>query len=68
MTGTFYLTKNYNADYSSFGGIIYKGDFDKYHSLSDIASRIVLDTRFDKQCKKNTSNRNRQKEYQKENS
>lgn len=67
MTENFYKTGNYKTDHSTFGGMIYKGDFDTYHSLSDIASRILSDTSFDKQCKKDTENRNRQKDYRKEN-
>lgn len=65
MTETFYLAENYNADYSLFGGIVYKSDFDTYRSLSDIASRIASDLRFDKQCKKNIEYRTRQKDYRK---
>ncbi len=57
----FYTTERFNTDYSTFGGIIYKGDYDTYHSLSDITSRIITDMRFDKQCKKNIEGKNRYK-------
>lgn len=57
MTENFYRTRKVNVDHSTFGGRIYEGDFDTYHSMSDIVSRIVSDQRFDEQCRKNTINR-----------
>lgn len=57
MTKTFYKTESFNADPSTFGGIIYNGDYDTYHSLSDIASRIIADLNFDKKCKNTIKNR-----------
>lgn len=52
---------SYNTNYSTFRGIIYKGDFDYHHSLSDMAERIMSDWKFDEQCRKNAENRDRQK-------
>ncbi len=57
MTKTFYKTKKLNVDPSTFGGIIYNGDYDTYHSLSDIAGRIIADLNFDKKCKNNIKNK-----------
>lgn len=65
MTEKIYATETYNINHSSFGGLIYKGDFDEHHSMSAVASRIILDLRFDKQCNKNAEIRNNQKKYKK---
>lgn len=53
MNNTFHKTRIASIDTSAFGGIVYKGDFDEYHSISDMASRILSDWRFDKQCRNN---------------
>ena len=48
------LIKNYTPnkpDHSTYGGSIYNYDFDGYNSVSDIASRIVTDWKFDEKCK-----------------
>lgn len=53
MTGNFTLAEHRNT----FGGLIYDSDFNEYpNSLSDIASRIVSDWKFDEQCMKNIEN------------
>ncbi len=57
----FYRTKRFNADSSSFGGIIYTHDFDAHTTMADIARRIASDLRFDEQCRKNIENRERDK-------
>lgn len=49
------LVKNYTSnkpDHSTYGGSIYNYDFDGYNSVSDIASRIVTDWKFDEKCRK----------------
>lgn len=61
MTENNYIN-NHKHDNSRFGGIIYNGDFDEYHSLSDIATRIISDLKFDELCRKNIENRKRAKE------
>ena len=61
MTKNNYISK-YKRDNSRFGGIIYDGNFDVYHSLSDIAARIASDIRFDERCRKNIEMRKRNKE------
>ena len=63
MTRRYYTETydSYNTNYSTFRGVIYKGDFDHYHSLSDMAERIMSDWKFDEQCRKNAENRDRQK-------
>lgn len=61
MTNEIYRIGNYRADPSTFGGVIYYGDFDGYHSLSDIASRIVSDLRFDQRRKREAMCRNKYK-------
>lgn len=65
MTKEFYTTENYETDYSTFGGVIYSGDFDSYHSMADIAKRIESDFKFDKRCRKNVEGRDRNKNYKK---
>lgn len=57
MTEAYYKTRNYNTNHSAFGGLIYNYDFDNYISMSNIAERIVSDSKFDKQCKRNIENR-----------
>lgn len=54
MTTEFYGLDNYSTDCSTYGGKIYDGDYDNYHSMSDIAQRIASDFRFDEKCRKNT--------------
>ena len=50
------LTKNYytssNTDHTTFGGHVYNYDYDNRTSISDIASRIISDWKFDEKCKK----------------
>ena len=62
MTRNYYTTENYNVDNSTFGGMIYKGDFDMPHSLADITQRIMSDIRFDKECCKKGKERYKKKE------
>lgn len=61
MTNELYTIGNYKVNRSTYGGKIYKGDFGAYHSISDIASRIIQDKKFDEQCKKNAEYRDYKK-------
>lgn len=59
MTETFYDANIYKADHSTYGGQIYTSDFNTDYrgnsntNGSTIASRIISDWKFDKQCKTN---------------
>lgn len=53
MTAGNYNTKNYETDYTKFGGIIYFSDYDTNYTNGNIAQRIISDWNFDKQCRKN---------------
>lgn len=68
MTNDFYRNRigTYKTDPTTFGGVIYNYDFDGYNSLSDIASRIVSDWKFDKRMKSNISQRIKNAKYKKE--
>lgn len=65
MTRNYYTTGNYKLDHSTCGSQIYNYDFDGYVSMSSMAERIISDWEFDKQCKKNIENRDRNKNYNK---
>ncbi len=71
MTENFYITKKFNVDHSTFGGIIYQSDFEtdyrgkNSNNGSSIAQRIASDLRFDERCRKNIENRERNKKYDK---
>lgn len=56
MTQIFYKATTYQADHTTFGGIIYPSDYDKKITLSEIASRIENDRKFNEQCRKNILN------------
>ena len=66
-TTTFYRTENYKPDHSTFGGIISNGDFCTEYSQKpgEHIKDIISDWTFDKQCKKNIENRDRNKNYKK---
>lgn len=55
MTVTFNRYGIYEADHSTFGGIVCPSDFDRKTTLSEIAERIAKD-QMDKYCKKNIVN------------
>lgn len=38
---------------------IYKGDYDNYHSMRNIADRIASDIKFEEKCKKQAHDRDR---------
>ena len=65
MTRNYYTTGSYKPDRSTCGSVIYNYDFDGYVSMSSMAERIISDWKFDKQCKKNIENRDRNKNYKK---
>ena len=58
MTGTINRYGIYEVDHTKFGGIIYHSDFDTIYTNRNIASRIVSDWIFDKQCRKNIESKN----------
>ena len=68
MTTTAMRTKPYHT---RFGGIIYSSDFNTdfrgngHANGSSIANRIAYDHRFDEQCRKNSENRDFQKDASK---
>ena len=65
MTRNYYITGNYKPDHSTCGSKIYNYDFDGYVSITSMAERIISDWKFDKDCKKNAENRDRNKKYKK---
>lgn len=52
------MNKLENTNHTTYGGRIYNNDFDCYHSIADIASRIISDQKFDKACRNNADARN----------
>ena len=73
-------TRNYDKklnnyeNHTRFGGYVRSSDFDiypslkdpnGYHTMTDIAERIISDWKFDEQCKKNAENRDKTKKYKK---
>lgn len=69
MTERIYNIKNYETDHTTFGGLIYSSDFNTDYrgknntKGSPIANRIASDRQFDKQCKKNREENERNKQY-----
>lgn len=61
-TRNYYTTLNNHADHTTFGGNIYRYDFDGYTSISNITDRIISDLKFDIRCKKNEEDRDRNKQ------
>ncbi len=67
-----YTTRKFNADHTTFGGIIYQSDFETNYRGKDnnngfsIAQRIINDLKFDEQCRKNIENRGMNKKYGKQ--
>lgn len=58
MKNNYCATKKH-SNHLTFGGRIYNSDFDGYKSMSDVASRIISDWKFDEQLRKNSENRDR---------
>lgn len=56
MTEFYYKNRNYRIDHRTFGGLIYPSDYNteflhKHNAKgSPIASRIMADKKFDRQC------------------
>lgn len=69
MTGTTNRYGIYEADHTTFGGKIYLSDFETDYrgknnaNGSTIAQRIINDSKFDKQCRKNIEEMGRMKHY-----
>ena len=68
----FYKTGRFVPDYTKYGGHVNNVDFDGYstlddsngfHTLTNIASRIASDERFDRSCMLQAQNRERKKLY-----
>ena len=55
MPKEFYIAERSSINNAEFCGI-YKGDFEAFHSLADIAKRIESDRRFNLQCQKDAKN------------
>ncbi len=52
------MKKNtYKTDCTRYGGRLYVSDFDTSYPNGRIAERIVIDSKFDEQCRKNIANR-----------
>lgn len=62
----YYTSSNY-ANHTRFGGTISNYSFDGHSTMSDIASQIVSDWKFDKQCRKNAEDRDKVKNYKERN-
>ena len=62
-TRNYYTTSSNYTDHTRFGGNIYNYDYEGYNSMSDIASRIVSDWKFDEKCRNNAKNRDRARNY-----
>lgn len=67
MTNTNYYTRRNYTDHTTYGGEITAFDFDGHHTLKSMADRIAADLRFDKMCRQNASNRERNNTYKKGN-
>ena len=67
MTRNYYATGIYNPDHSTFGGMISNGDFCTEYSQKpgEHIKDIISDWTFDKRCKRNVENRDRNKNYKK---
>lgn len=65
MREQFHDKKIYQADPSTYGGMVYSSDFNTNYrgkaneKGSAIAARILSDQRFDMQCRKNSEERER---------
>lgn len=58
---------DFDDDYNSyFRGLIFPSDFNSYGTPGNIAQRIASDYAFNKQCKKNTISRDKNKKKEKE--
>ena len=64
-TRNYYTASSNYTDHSTFVGIISNFDFEGHHTMSDIASRIIADMKFDERCRRDSVNRDRNKNYKK---
>ena len=64
-TRNYYTTPSNYADHTRFGGKISNYSFNVHTTMSDIASQIISDWKFDQQCKRNAENRDEKKNYTK---
>lgn len=65
MTNKFYRTGRVSVDHTTYGGELSLFDFEGHHTMQSMANRIAADLRFDKMCKQNALNRDRNKKSQK---
>lgn len=67
MTKEFYRTRNYEIDYTTFGGDVTLGQFCTEYppSKGEYTKNIVRSWSFDKQCRRNAMSRTRQKNLKK---
>ena len=58
MITTIKIKNNYNKRTNLFGGIIYPSDFETCirKTISDIGNRILVDAKFDTECKNKIKN------------
>lgn len=63
MKTEIYTTMPHHAYHNTFGGTVYRGDFDARPSMSDIASRILSDFKFNEQCRTNAERRQQAKQF-----
>ena len=64
-TRNYFTTPSNYLDHSTFGGKISNYSFDAHTTMSDIASQIISDWKFDQDCKRKAENRDNQKFTQK---
>lgn len=64
-TRNYYTTPSNYSSHTTFGGNISNYSFDAHTTMSDIASQIISDWKFDQQCKQNAKNRDEKKNYTK---
>ena len=66
-TRNYYTTPCNYADHTRFGGNVYNYDYEGYNNMSDIASRIISDWKFDERCKREAMNKDANKKFKKGN-
>jgi hypothetical protein len=55
--------RNYKTDHSTYGGKIYLSDFDTSHPSEHVVQNIVSGWAFDRACKQNIKNRDRNNNF-----
>lgn len=61
MRRNYYTSSNYYIDHTTCGSELSSFDFDSKNTLSSMARKIADDLRFDKMCRQNIENRERNK-------